>query len=78
MPLSPRWRRALEIVADAGAGGITNTELVARGFSAEMIAGLALSGHVATADVETAGDPPIKVVRMRITAAGRKAIGDRR
>jgi hypothetical protein len=76
MPLSIRWRRALEIVADASADGITNTELMAQGFSAEMIAGLVLSGHVAMAGVETAGDQPIKVVRIRITPAGRKAIAD--
>jgi len=76
MPLSPRWRRALEILADAGLSGVTNTELMAQGFSPEMIAGLVLSGHtVETVGVEKGGDHPIKVARMRITAAGRKAIG---
>ena len=72
MTVSPRWRHALEIVADAGLSGVTKTELMAQGFSAEMIAGLVLSGHMV--DVEKAGDDPIKVVQMTITAAGRRAI----
>jgi hypothetical protein len=75
MPLSPQWRRALGILTDTGLSGATNAELVAQGFSAEMIASLVLSGHtVATVDGEKAGDHPIKIMRMKITDAGRRAI----
>jgi hypothetical protein len=65
----------LGLLSDAGLSGATNAELTAQGFSAEMIPSLVLSGRtVATADVEKAGDRPIKIVRMRITDAGRRAI----
>jgi hypothetical protein len=62
MPLSPQWRRPLEILAAAGLSGATYAELMAHGFSAEMMASLVLSGSAVT------------IVRMRITNAGRRAI----
>jgi hypothetical protein len=75
MPLSPQWRRALEMLADAGLSGVTDAELVAQGFSAEMMASLVLSGRtVAMVEAEGGGDRPIKIVRMRITDAGRKEL----
>ena len=75
MPLSPQWRRALEILADAGFSGITDAELMDQGFSAEMMASLVLSGRtVATGEGENGAGRPIKIVRMRITDAGRKEL----
>src|ERR1700720_2187717 len=75
MPLSPQWRRALEILADAGLSGITDAELMDQGFSAEMMASLVLSGRtVATGEGENGAGRPIKIVRMRITDAGRKEL----
>jgi hypothetical protein len=75
MPLSPQWRRALEILADAGLSGATDAELMAQGFSAEMMASLVLSGRtVVTVEAENGGDRTIKIVRMRITDAGRKEL----
>ena len=45
------------------------------GFDSDMIAGVVRAG-LATAERETmkAGVKPVEVVRLRITAAGRKAI----
>jgi hypothetical protein len=75
MPLSPQWRRALEILADADLSGVTDAELMAQGFSAEMLASLALSGRtVATVEAENGGERLIKIVRMRITDAGRREL----
>jgi hypothetical protein len=37
MPLSPQWRRALEILANVGLSGITDAELMAEGFSAAIL-----------------------------------------
>ena len=75
MPLSPQWRRALEILADAGLSGVTDAELMAQGFSAEMMASPVLSGRtVATVGAENGSGRPIKIVRMRITDAGRKEL----
>jgi hypothetical protein len=75
MPLSPQWRRALEILANSGWSGATNTELKAQGFSNEMISSLVLSGRVAMIEAESGGDGRSKILRMRITDAGRKELG---
>ena len=73
MALSPQWRRALEILADAGLSGVTDAELMAQGFSAEMIASPVLSGRTAaTVEAKSSGHCPIKI--MRITDAGRKEL----
>jgi hypothetical protein len=75
MSLSPQWRRALEMLANAGLSGVTDVELMSRGFSAEMMESLVLSGRVASAfEVQKAGGHPIKVVIMRITDVGRREI----
>jgi hypothetical protein len=43
--LSPKWRSALEMLAHEGErGGATEAFMLARGFTAEMVASLALSG----------------------------------
>jgi hypothetical protein len=73
IPLSPEWRRALEELANASVrGGTTEAVMLARGFTAEMVASLVLSG-LAETSVETlkVGDRKIEVVRVRITDAGR-------
>lgn len=75
MPLSPQWRRALEILASSGWSGATDSELIAQGFSTEMISSLVLSGRVTTVDAESGIDGPVKILRMRITEAGRKELG---
>ena len=56
--------------------GVSDDLLVlAHGFDGDMIAGLIRTG-LATKHGETitAGGPPIEVVRVRITAAGRNAL----
>ena len=76
IPLSPEWRRALEELANASErGGATEAVLLARVFTAEMVASLVLSG-LAEASVETlkVGGRGVEVVRMRITDAGRFAL----
>ena len=78
IPLSPEWRRALEELANASErGGATEAVLLARGFTAEMVASLVLSG-LAEASVETlkVGGRGVEVVRMRITDAGRFALNN--
>ena len=78
IPLSPEWRRALEELANASErGGATEAVLLARVFTAEMVASLVLSG-LAEASVETlkVGGRGVEVVRMRITDAGRFALNN--
>ena len=73
IPLSPEWRRALEELANASVrDGATEAVLLARGFTAEMVASLVLSG-LAETSVETlkVGGRGVEVVRIRITDAGR-------
>jgi hypothetical protein len=73
MPLSPQWRRALEMLAEAGWRGATEAELLGQGFSTEMISSLVLSGRtVATVDMKAGCDYATKV--LRITNAGRQEI----
>ena len=63
------------MLADAGLSGATDAELMAQGFSAEMMASLVLSGRtVATGEGENGAGRPIKIVRMRITDTGRKEL----
>jgi hypothetical protein len=81
IPLSPEWRRALELLAKQGErGGITENVLLAHGFTAEMVASLALSGlAIANAETIRVEGRKIEVTRMRITDAGRYMLlsGDR-
>ena len=73
VPLSPQWRRALELLADAAErGGTTKSVLLARGLTVEMVDSIALCGLAATsAETIKAGGRSIDVVRVRITDAGR-------
>jgi len=73
IPLSAEWRRALEMLVNAGERrGMTEGVLRARGFTPEMVESLVACG-LATARASTLeiGDRRIKVVRLSITHAGR-------
>jgi len=76
--LSPQPRRTLEMLKLLAGSphGATEALLVrVHGFDSDMVAGLVPAG-LATAESETmrAGAKPVEAVRLRITAAGRKAI----
>jgi hypothetical protein len=68
-------RRALELLAAAGEQGCTGARLFNHGFTARMLADLVWSG-LATGHRETVrvGHRKIKVARIRITDAGRRAL----
>jgi hypothetical protein len=76
--LSPQPRRTIELLSLLASSphGATEALLVrAHGFDSDMVARL-MRGGLATAEREkmNAGAKPFEVVRLRITAAGRKAI----
>jgi hypothetical protein len=76
--LSPQPRRTIELLSLLASSphGATEALLVrVHGFDSGMVASL-VRGGLATAECETmtAGHKPVEVVRLRITAAGRKAI----
>lgn len=76
--LSPQPRRTLELLKLLGSSphGATEALLVrVHGFDSDMVGGL-VRAELATAERETmkAGVKPVEVVRLRITAAGRKTI----
>ena len=76
--LSPQPRRTLELLKllCSSPHGATEALLVrAHGFDSDMVGALVRAG-LATAERETmkAGAKPVEVVRLQITAAGRKAI----
>jgi hypothetical protein len=72
--LNPEQRRALELLAGRP-DGYTEAIMMAHGFNDEVLTILVRDG-LATAQPETvhAGKRPIKVVRVRITDAGRLAL----
>jgi hypothetical protein len=73
--LTSERRRALELLASSPEG--INEELLVHGhgFKRQMLVGLVRFG-LATAERETitAGGPPIEVVQVTITEAGRNAL----
>ena len=76
--LSPQPRRTLELLSLLASSphGATEALLVrVHGFDSDMVAGAVRAG-LATAERETmkVGLKAVEVVRLRITAAGRKAI----
>ncbi len=77
MTLSAEQRRALEILADAGARGGTLDMLIENGFPAELLADLVSDG-LAMMQGETVkvGGRAIEVVRVLITDTGQSAIED--
>jgi hypothetical protein len=74
--LSPEQRQALELLASSRNG--ISEQMLARslGFSSAVLASL-VRRRLATREREVmeAGGKAIEVVRLRITAAGRKAVG---
>jgi hypothetical protein len=76
MPGYPaEWRRALEVLARS-ADGCTTSILLAHGFPSTLVADLITSG-LATAKSERvrAGQRTVDATRVRITEAGRGALG---
>jgi hypothetical protein len=73
--LSARQRRALELLSAAGEQGCTGARLFNHGLTVGMLADLVWSG-LATGHRETVtvGHRNIKVARIRITDAGRRAL----
>jgi hypothetical protein len=66
--LSREQRRALKVLARAPRGVSKQALMVARGFSAELLAGLVLAEFA----IQTIGDD--RVERILITAVGRQAL----
>jgi hypothetical protein len=75
--LNAEHRRALAMLAPAGRDGVTQPLLTALGFDASTIAGLVDQG-LATLTLSNvrADGKMIEVGRIRIKAAGRKALAD--
>jgi hypothetical protein len=74
--LSPKARRALELLA-VDRRGLTETLLLTYRFTPRMLASLVSAG-LATAQRQTVkvGGKTMEVVRIRITEAGREALGE--
>jgi hypothetical protein len=78
MALSWTHLQALNVLAKAGPRGVTEAVMLAHGFTADILADLVRVG-LATEDPETIKAysqtiKTIKIVRMRITDAGRDAL----
>jgi hypothetical protein len=73
MTLSPEQSWALRLLADS-VRGHTEAILLAQGFTVDQLAVLVCDGLATAESVVLAGRPPMKVVRMRITDAGKRAI----
>ena len=75
MMLSPEQRRALELLAGSPRG-VTEAVLMVYGLPAEMLARLVLAelATVVTETIKAGNGRKIRVERVRITGAGRRAI----
>jgi hypothetical protein len=73
--LSPEQRRALELLAGDRHGVNAELLLYGHGLTRRTLAGLVRAGLVATRREVMAGAKAVAVVRLRITTAGRSAIG---
>ena len=74
VPLSPQWRRALEMLAAAGDSGSAEAALIARGFSADMLTSLVRVG-LATPTTGLIPRGGQSAPWLRITDAGRRVLG---
>jgi len=73
--LSAEKRRALELLADAGKQGCTGATFFAYGFKADILAELVGAGlALVHRQTPNAGEWPIEVARIMLTAAGRRAL----
>jgi hypothetical protein len=79
MRLTTDQTRALRLLDEAEPRGCTEAVMtLAHGFKAELLAGLVHDGLASmAAETITAGDQPLEVARLRITAAGRRALAPR-
>jgi hypothetical protein len=78
MKLSTDQRRALRLLDEAEPRGCTENIMIAHGFKTELLAGLVRDGLAdVAAKTMLAGRQPMKVVRLRITVAGRRALAAR-
>jgi hypothetical protein len=74
--LSAEQRRALEML-DMSQGGCTRPVWAAHGFTLALLVGLVTGGLAdVQAETVTASDRTMQFVRVRITAAGRRALGE--
>jgi len=66
------------MLADAGRNGVTGQIMFANGFKTKMLAHLDHEGLATVMIAERAkkGGKVIEIIRIRITAAGRKAIAE--
>lgn len=73
--LSPEQRRALRLLADSPHGVTEELLVFSHGFSRRMLAGVVRAGFaIVKRRVIMAGDTPVEVGRVSITAAGRRVI----
>jgi hypothetical protein len=76
---SSKQRRALTLLASSRHGANEDLLIRGHGVSRGVLASLVRRRLIATQrEVVMAGATPVEVVRIRITAAGRRAIGDKR
>ena len=75
--LGPQQRRVLELLAGSPHGVTEELLTYSYGFSGRMLAGL-VRARLATLErrVIMAGEIPVEIGKVRITAAGRRAIGE--
>jgi hypothetical protein len=74
--VSPEQRRALALLASSQSGINAALLVYGHGFKRRVLAGLVRRGLAAAErEVVMAGGKAIEVVRIQITAAGRRAIG---
>jgi hypothetical protein len=73
--LRPEERRALEILATVGLRGCDGATLLAHGFRIDMVADLVHDGlATARCEIMRMGARKIRIARLRITDAGRRAL----
>ncbi len=76
-PQPRRTQELLKLLASSPHGATEALLVRAHGFDGGMIAGVVRAVFVTTEREATkAGAKPVEVVRLRITAAGRKAVGE--
>jgi hypothetical protein len=79
MSLTAEQRRALAMLTHAGLNGASQASLMAHGFCVSMIAGLAKRGFATlTREKVWTGSRLVDIGKVRITAAGRDALGAER
>ena len=74
---SPEWRQALQFLASSPRGATEEVLVLGHGFSRDMLAMLVLAGLAkVVSETVRAGGSTIKVERVSITDADRRAIDD--